>query len=151
MFYSSHMTEWSWIDDLDAGQAAKALGRSHEEVVHAEAGQFLLAAHWADLHVPQFVEETLATVPGMPGALRIAADGCPEIDEFAGAELGLLLRRSTHAAEKLLRDAVVVRHRHPMLWQGVREERVRVWMAAKVAERCTTARLTLQQAQWVDA
>ena len=145
------MTDWTWIDDLDPGQAAQALGRSHDEVVRAEAGQFLLAAHWADLHVPQFVEETLATVPGMPGALRIAADGCPEIDEFAGAELGLLLRRSTHAAEKLLRDAVVVRHRHPMLWQGVREERVRVWMAAKVAERCTTARLTLQQAQWVDA
>src|SRR4051812_37721611 len=117
------MTEWAWINDLDASQAAEAPSRSHDEVVHAEAGQVLLAAHWADLHVPQFVEDALAAVPGSPGVLSIAADGCPEIDEFAGAELGLLLRRSTHAAEKLLRDAVVVRHRHPMLWQGVCEER----------------------------
>src|SRR5689334_15990956 len=145
------MTEWGWIEDLDAGQAADALARSYDEVVRAEAGQFMLAAHWADLHAPEFVDETRRTLPGMPGALQIAADGCPEVDEFAGAELGLLLRRSTAAAEKLVRDAVVVRHRHPMLWQGIREGRVRVWLAAKVAERCTSAGLTMLQAQWVDA
>src|SRR3712207_300484 len=118
-----HMFEASWIEELSAGEAADELARVRELVVAAEATQFALAAHWADLHAPELVEEVRRSLPGMPRAVRCGPDGCPEIEEYAGAELEVLLGRSTTSGEQLLRDAVTVRHRHPQLWAGIRDRK----------------------------
>ena len=106
------MFEWGWIEDLDQVATAEELARSYELVLAAEAGQFVIAAHWADLHAPEFVEDTRAAMPRLPDA-RSTADGCPEIDPAAGAELAVQLRRSPAAGEQLIRQALLVRHRHP--------------------------------------
>ena len=146
-----HMFEWGWIEELDGSGAADELARSRELLLAAEAGQFLLAAHWADLHAPDFVSEAASTLPGIAGVVPAGPDGCPEIDEFAGAELAALTGQGTRAGEQMVRDAVTVRHRHPQLWGRLRRGEVRVWMARKVARRCADAGLAQSQAQWVDA
>lgn len=145
------MFDWTWIDELDGNAAADELARSRDLLVAAEAGQFLLAAHWADLHAPTFVDDCRGELPGRPRAVRAGADGCPEIEEFAGSELAVLTGRTTRSGEQLVRDAVNVRHRHPQLWAGIRAGAVRVWVACKVARRCAAAELTSAEAQWVDA
>lgn len=146
-----HMFEWDWIDELDGSEAADELARSRELLLAAEAGQFLLAAHWADLHAPDYVADTTETLPGMAGIVPAGPDGCPEIDEFAGAELAVLTGQGSRAGEQMVRDAVTVRHRHPGLWSRLRRGEVRVWVARKVGRRCAEARLSQAQAQWVDA
>lgn len=145
------MFEWDWIDELDGSQAADELARSRELLLAAEAGQFLLAAHWAVVHAPDFVTETAGSLPGIAGVVPAGPDGCPEIDEFAGAELAALTGQGTRAGEQMVRDAVTVRHRHPQLWARLRCGEVRVWMARKVARRCADAGLSQSQAHWVDA
>ena len=145
------MFDWDWIEELDGNQAADELARSRELLLAAEAGQFLLAAHWADLHAPDYVDVTLASLPGVGGVVAAGPDGCPEIDEFAGAELAALTGQATRAGERMVRDAVTVRHRHPGLWERLRAGQVRVWMARKVAQRCAAAGLSQAQAHWVDA
>ena len=45
---------------------------------------------------------------------------------------------------------MTVRHRHPRLWAGIREGKVRVWLATQVARRCARAELDAGRARWVD-
>lgn len=144
------MFEWDWISDLDGNQAADELARARDLVIAAEAGRFLLAAHWADLHAAEFVDECRRDLPGMPRLLPTGPD-CPMIDEFAGAELAALSGMSTPAGESLIGDALLVRHRHPKLWEGIKNGRVQVWTARKVARRCAIAGITGPEALWVDA
>lgn len=149
--------EWlTRIDELDAGAASDALAAVRDKVVAAEAEQFYLAAHWADLHAPEFVADHVAdlamlSAPGAEGFRPSGADGCPEIGEFAAAELAVLLGRSSAGGQQLIADAVNVRHRHPLLWAGIANGTVRVWLATKVARRCAAVGLTAGQALWVDS
>lgn len=142
------------VDELDAVAVSDALAASTAQVMAAEAQQFFLAAHWADLHAPLLVEDQHTAweseLPGTPGWVPAGAEGTPLIGEFAGAELAALVGRSTVGGEQLVADAVNVRHRHPLLWAGIRGGTVRVWLAAKVARRCAATGLTMEQARWVD-
>ena len=147
------MFDISQLDDLDAVAASDALAEVRRKVLAVEAEQLCLAAHWADLHAPEFVEDCEELLPGAPGSERtkqLGGDGCPEMSEFAGAELAALLGRSTGSGEALIVDAVTLRHRHPGLWRGIREGRVRVWLAIRAGRMCTSAQLTQEQAHWVD-
>ena len=79
-----------WVAGLDVNEAADELARARDLVLAAEAGRFLLAAHWADLRAPEFVEDARGELPGeLPGMPRVVqyAEDLPELDEFAGAEL----------------------------------------------------------------
>ena len=144
------MFEWDWIDDLDVNQVADELARVRDLEMTAAAGKFLLAARWADENAPEFVDDLARQLPGMPKAVRVSED-CPEIDEFAGAELAALLGLTTQAGERLIGDALLVRHRHPRLWERIKDGTVRTWVAAEVARRCAAADLDAVQAAWVDA
>ena len=117
----------------------------------AEAEQLVLATQWADLHAPEFVADCEALAPGAEGSKRLGGDGCPEMSEFAGAELAVYLGRTTASGEALIADAVNLRHRHPLLWRALRQGEVRVWLATKVARRCAAVGLSAEQALWVDA
>src|SRR4051794_27335915 len=152
------MFEFDWIEGLDVNQAADELARARDLVLAAEAGRFLLAAHWADLRAPEFVEDARRELPGalglpgMPGRSRVVqyAEDLPELDEFAGAELAALSGMATRTGEHLIRDALLVRHRHPVLWGRIKDGTARVWVASKVARRCAVAELSSTQTEWVD-
>ena len=139
------------VSDLDAAEVADRLLASTRAVMAAEAEQLVLATQWADLHAPDFVADCEALAPGAEGTKRLGGDGCPELSEFAGAELAVYLGRTTASGEALIADAVNLRHRHPLLWRALRQGEVRVWLATKVARRCAAVRLSAEQALWVDA
>lgn len=146
------MMDRTRFEGLDAVEASDALAASTRKILAAEAEQFFLAAHWADLHAPEFVQDHAPrALPGTERVVWSGADGTPQIGEFAAAELAALLGRSTGAGEQLVADAVNVRHRHPLLWSGIEAGAVRVWVAVRVARRCASAELSLDQARWVDA
>jgi hypothetical protein len=150
------MLELEWIGDLDGDAACVAVTDAHSRVLQAQAEEFYLAAHWADLHAGEaLADERRRTgrrvLPGMERAKRLGADGTPLVAEFAAMELGALLGMGHVAADHLIRDALNVRHRHPQLWAALAEGRGRVWQARKVAQRCAAAGLDQDQARWVDA
>ena len=143
------MFDTSWIDDLDADAACRAVVEAQVELRRAEWHELALAAHWADLHD----EHTLAPGPVLPGterALRIGGPGTPPVAEFASAELGVLMGTGPVSAENLVRDALDLRHRHPRLWAALAAGKGRVWKARKVAKMVHAAGLSLEQARAVD-
>src|SRR5689334_25275817 len=111
------MFEWGWIEELDADGVADELARVRDLEMTAAAAKMLLAAKWADENAPEFVEDLARTLPGMPRVVRFH-DDCPELEEFSGAELATLLGMTTQSGERLIRDALLIRHRHPRLWEA---------------------------------
>ena len=87
----------------------------------------------------------------MERARRVGGAGTPAVAEFASAELGVLMGTSSVAADHLIRDALDLRHRHPVLWAALGAGRARVWKARKVAQLTHAAGLSLEQALVVDA
>ncbi len=75
------------------------------------------AAHWADLH-SELARATSPLLPGSEQLVLFGGDGTPAVAEFAPAELGVVLATSTTAAERLVGDALDLRHRLPRLWAG---------------------------------
>ncbi len=78
------MFEASWIDELSATEAADELARARDLVLVAEATQFLLAAHWADLH---------ALRPGRGHATLAAGDAQRSAADRTGARKTRGVRR----------------------------------------------------------
>ncbi len=83
--------------------------------------------------------------------MRAGGEGTPQITEFACAELGLLMGVGPLTAQSLVRDAVDLRHRHPALWTLLGSGNGRVWKARQVARLTHAARLSRDQARFVDA
>ncbi|MGN6574108.1 MAG: hypothetical protein ACTHKG_00335 [Nocardioides sp.] len=146
--------ELDWIADIDGQAAADAVVANRARLVEAEVVEFVLAAHWADLHDEATVEGGEGSgrvLAGSERALRLGGDGTPRVAEFAAAELGCLLGRGAVAARTLIADALDVRHRHPLLWAAVGAGEILVWQARKVAARTRSLCLSWEQALWVDA
>ena len=126
------------IDSPDVVKRLTGAGAYILKMSPPEAEQFVLAAHWADLHAPETVLDLLddveqigrASVPGSERGRPAGADGAPMIAEFAAAELAALLGMSTTAGRQLIADAVNLRHRHPLLWGRLCAGDVRCWVAA---------------------
>ena len=144
------------IDELDGRQVADALASVHAGLVDAEVTEFLLVAQWAVVHNADSLQRPDAegsgrVLPGTERSKRVGGLGTPGVAEFAPAELGCLIGRSTYAAAMLLGDVLDLQHRHPLLWQALVERRVRPWQAVPVARATRKAGLSLEQARWVDA
>ncbi len=144
------LAQTDWIADLDAHAACLAVEQWHEVRMRAEAELFVMAAHWADLHGDSPGMPSGGALPGMERVRQVGADGTPEVAEFAAMELGALQGMGHVAAQHLVRDALNVRHRHPLLWAKVCAGSVRVWQARKVAQLCASAGLDAERAGWVD-
>ena len=69
--------------------------------------------------------------------------------EFAAAELGVRIGRSTYAAAALMADALDLHHRHRQLWGRVEAGEVKASYARFVVAK--TRDLTREQAAYVDA
>jgi hypothetical protein len=71
------------------------------------------------------------------------------VTEFAAAELGARIGRTTHAGRKVMAAALDLKLRLPLLWARVQALEVRDSYAIHVAER--TRDLSAAEAGWVDA
>jgi hypothetical protein len=147
-----HMFDASWLADLDAEAAAELVGATQDALREQEWREITLAAQWAVLHDEHTVPPVTGPRPrGIERAVSAGGDGTPRIAEFACAELGALMGTGFIAAANLIRDAVDLQHRHPLLWAALGEGRGRVWKARRVAAMVHAAGLTREQAWLVDA
>jgi hypothetical protein len=110
-----------------------------------EAEQLATAAHWADLHA---VLARTSALPGSERMMPLGGDGTPEVAEFAPAEYGAAIGVSHGVANRLIADALDLRHRLPQLWARVQGGEIKVWAARRIAE--TTRHLPQQAARQVD-
>ena len=150
------MFDSSWVVDLDAEAAAALVGATQDALREQEWREITLAAQWAVLHdertlPPGNPSDTGPRPAGRERARRAGGDGTPRIAEFACAELGALMGTGFIAAANLIRDAVDLQHRHPLLWAALGEGRGRVWKARRVAAMAHAAGLSREQAWSVDA
>ncbi len=186
--------ETSWCEDLDGQAAADAFVANRARIVAAQAREFVLCAHWADLHHPDSQQPDsqqpdsqqpdsqhpdgagraggpgMASGPGIfPGMERgkaLGGAGTPEVLEFATTELAVLAGVGTGTMDRMVRDALDARHRHPLLWERILQAThaddadadpaqaaaaVQVWQVRKIAYACHSKGLTREQARWVDA
>ncbi|MGH3506748.1 MAG: hypothetical protein ACRDO2_06045, partial [Nocardioidaceae bacterium] len=89
------------------------------------------------------------SLPGTERLVQLGGEGCPEVAEFAPAELGPVLAMSPAAAAVLIGDALDLRHRLRRLWTRVRSGEVPAWIGRRVAQ--TTRRYPAHVAAAVDA
>ena len=145
--------ELEWIAELDGEAACAAVAERHAAQLKVEAEQFYLAAHWADLHSGETLNDRrpagARVLPGTERSKRFGSEGTPEVAEFAAMELGALQGMSHVSAGCLVRDALNVRHRHPLLWAALGAGEARVWQARRIAQAC--AQLSADEARFVDA
>lgn len=143
------------VSDLGAVACADAVVATVAEQRRAAATRLALAAHWADLHAPLAEDEVDPSWPvsrrrRLTRTVAGGGDGTPDITEFAAMELGTYLQTTTGTAARLIRDALDLRLRHPLLWTAVMTGQVEDWQARKVANATSAADLTCAQARQVD-
>ncbi|ANH37473.1 hypothetical protein I601_1031 [Nocardioides dokdonensis FR1436] len=130
-------------------EAATVCARTLQQ---AEVELLRVAYRWAVLHDPArpgVLDPDEVGKPGREQARRLGGAGTAEVAEFAAAELGARIGRTTHAAVALIADAQDLRHRHPQLWGRVLAGEVRASYARFVCTR--TRELSAAEAAYVDA
>jgi hypothetical protein len=133
--------------ELDASATLAAAEANEHTLIIAETRRLQIAAHWADLHAGDAVAES--RLPGAEHPVRLGGDGTPTVGDFAPAELGCALRISDGAADRLIGDALDLRHRLPQIWAAALAGRVPAYQARRIA--AATRQLSVEQAGWVDA
>ncbi|WP_328988900.1 HNH endonuclease [Kribbella sp. NBC_01245] len=106
-----------------------------------------VAVAFADLH-PEPRPSGPDGRPGMESVKVYGGKGCPEVAEFAVADLGAALGISSAAAAGLMSDALGLRHRLPRVWARVLAGEAKAWRACRIA-RASVA-LSLEAAALVD-
>jgi len=115
----------------------------------AGAQLLVLAYEWAVAHPADRLDPQQAGLPGRERATVIGGPGTPVVTEFAAAEFGARIGRTTHGGRKVMAAALDLKLRLPLLWARVQALEVRDSYAIHVAER--TRDLTAAEAGWVDA
>jgi len=101
------------------------------------------------VHDPDRLDPAESALPGREQARRYGGAGTPMVSEFAAAQLGVRINRSTYAARELMADALDLQHRLPQHWARVRAGEVKASYARHVTAK--TRDLTPEQAAYVDA
>ena len=138
--------------DLDAMGEDELLAYAEscaEAARMAEVNLLRVAYQWAILHDPDRLDPAESALPGREKARLYGGAGTPEVCEFAAAELGVRIGRSTYAAAALMADALDLHHRHRQLWGRVEAGEVKASYARFVVAK--TRDLTREQAAYVDA
>ncbi len=143
MLGAQALAEMSEDEVLDAATTCA------ETVRQAEVDLLRVAYQWAVLHDPARLDPAESARPGRERARRYGGAGVAEVSEFAAAELGARIGRTTHAAAALIADAQDLHHRHPELWARVQAGEVRSSYARHVCVQ--TRNLSPAEAAYVDA
>jgi hypothetical protein len=120
-----------------------------EEARRAEVDLLRAAYQWSVLHDPDRLDPRTSAQPGREDWRMFGGAGTPRVTEFAAAELGARIGRSTYAAAQLIADAQDLHHRLPQLWSRVQAGEVRASYARHVTAR--TRDLSEAEAAHVDA
>ena len=143
MQQSRALVEMSEDEVLDFADACAETAR------RAEVDLLRAAYQWAVLHSADRLDPAESWLPGRERARQLGGPGVPQVSEFAAAEFGARIGRTTHAAAQLIADAQDLHHRHPQLWARVQAGEVRASYARHVTSK--TRDLQPEEAAHVDA
>jgi hypothetical protein len=143
------MLEVTALEEMSEDEVLDVADLCAETARQAEVDLLRVAYHWATLHSADRLDPAEAGRPGRERARRLGGPGVPEVSEFAAAELGARIGRSSYAAAQLIADAQDLHHRHPQLWARVEAGEVRASYARYVTAK--TRDLEPEQASYVDA
>jgi hypothetical protein len=141
------------VEVADTVALAGRLDASVEEQLRRDAERVVLVAAWADHHPVVTGEQVDSSWSPYRRRASVvvecyAAEGTPDVSQFAAEELGCLLRTTTAAAGRLMRDVLDLRHRMPAHYAAVTTGRVELWKARKVVR--LTTELSLEDCWEVD-
>jgi len=132
--------------EMDAAATLTAAEANEHTLITAETRRLQIAAHWADLHPGDAIQES--RLPGSQHPIRLGGERTPTVGDFAAAELGCVLRISDGAAAKLIADALDLRHRLRLVWAATKTGQVPAHQARRIAT--ATRHLSAEQAAIVD-
>ena len=135
------------LSALDEPETLSFVETARAVVEQGEVRLLEAAAHWADLH-SELARPTSRLLPGSEQLVQFGGDGTPALAEFAPAELGVVLATSSSAAERLVGDALDLRHRLPRLWARIVAGEVKPWIGRKTAD--ATRHLSVETVAVVD-
>ncbi len=135
---------------------AAVLASAREARARAEAAEVQVlvdAVDWVVANPPLLGRDAASwysptSAGAAPERHDLTAEGVPDVDRAAVAELGLALRTSTQAATALVADALELAYRLPALWTRVVAGEVAPWRARRVAQ--ATRPLSRLAAGYVD-
>jgi hypothetical protein len=136
------------VTELDAAETLTAATDAHAVRTQADLDLIDLSLHFADLHPDP------ATIPGhvsLPGGERgwvCGGPGCPGFAEFAAAEFGAAIGRSTASAAAFMGQSLALRHRLPLTLAMIRSGHGEPWKARTIATACLP--LSVEAAAIVD-
>ncbi|TCM48269.1 DUF222 domain-containing protein [Kribbella sp. VKM Ac-2568] len=136
------------VTELSAAETLASAARLHEQRNRTDVELLELALHFADLHPDPATVPGHETVPGGERGVVYGGPGCPAVAEFAVAEFGAVIGRSTASAAAYLGQALALRHRLPRILAQVRSGHATAWKACTIATACLT--LSEQAAAIVD-
>ncbi len=135
------------LDALDETATLSYVETARAAADRAEVDILQAAAHWADLH-SELARATSPLLPGSEKLVQFGGDGTPVLAEFAPSELGVVLATSPSAAERLVGDALDLRHRLPRLWARIVAGEVKPWIGRTCAD--ATRHLSVETVAVVD-
>ncbi|SDS80986.1 hypothetical protein [Microlunatus soli] len=107
-----------------------------------------LAAAFADRFPADTIAAYQLAIPGGDRPIRPGGDGTPELTRFCVTDLAASMHKSTGTAERIIADALDLRHRLPYLWHRLCNNEVDALDCQTIARQ--TRHLTLEQALEVD-
>lgn len=137
------------LAELDSHRVLEALSETCQAERRAAAWKLQLAAHWADLHSGDALDDNSSALPGTERPTTIGGDGTPSIGEFAAADFAAVAGLSPSAGTRLIAAALDLRHRFPTTWDRVCRGEVETWICCKIT--IDTRYLSLEAARRVDA
>jgi hypothetical protein len=120
-----------------------------ETARRAETDLLRAAYQWAVLHHPDRLNPRHSDRPGWEGSRQLGGPGTTPVTEFAAAEFGARIGRSSYAAARLIADAQDLHHRFPTLWTRVEAGEVRASYARHVTTKCRD--LSEEEGAYVDS
>ncbi|SDT25485.1 DUF222 domain-containing protein [Microlunatus soli] len=105
-------------------------------------------ASWADRFPADSIAPHQLAIPGGDRPIRPGGDGTPEITRFCVTDLAAQLHKSTGTAERMIADALDLRHRLPRVWVRLCRYEIDGLDGQTIARQ--TRHLTLEQALEVD-
>ncbi len=135
------------LDALDETGTLSYVEQARADAEQAEVRLLQAAAHWGDLH-GELARATSPLLPGGEQLVRFGGAGTPPLAEFAPAELGVVLASSSSAAQRLVGDALDLRHRLPLLWARIVAGEVKPWIGRRAPE--ATRHLSVETVAVVD-
>ncbi|SDT33074.1 hypothetical protein SAMN04489812_5222 [Microlunatus soli] len=105
-------------------------------------------ANWADRFPADSIAPHQLAIPGGDRPIRPGGDGTPEVTRFCVTDLAAHLHKPTGTAERMIADALDLRHRLPRVWARLCRYEIDGLDGQTIARQ--TRHLTLEQALDVD-